>query len=87
MEAPVSAVSFHKNRGFQMVENKTVKEFLKGTRNKYRISIALDNNDNIVFDGTYAELKENGKEFLQKIVTSFDAVPMADGTVDIGIMI
>ena len=37
----------------------TVKEFLKGTRNGYHINITQGNNDNVVFDGTYAELKAN----------------------------
>lgn len=65
----------------------TVKEFLKGTRNKYHVNITQDNNDNVVFDGTYAELKANKKDLLIENVTSWDAVPMADGTTDIGIMI
>ena len=79
--------------GGQIVEAKdvdihqTVKEFLKGTRNNYHINITEGNNDNVVFDGTYAELKANRKDLLEKVVTSWDATPMADGTTDIGIMI
>lgn len=65
----------------------TVKEFLKGTRNKYHIEISKDTNENVIFSGTYAELKANRKDLLTEIVTSWDAVPMADGTTDIGIMI
>lgn len=65
----------------------TVKEFLKGTRNNYYVNITRDTNDNVVFDGTYAELKANRKDLLTEIVISWDATPMADNTVDIGIMI
>ena len=65
----------------------TVKEFLKGTQNNYHVNITEDTNDNVIFSGTYAELKANGKDLLEKVVTSWDAVPMADGTTDIGIMI
>lgn len=67
--------------------HQTVKEFLKGTRNNYHVNITEDNNNNVVFDGTYAELKANRKDLLAEIVTSWDATPMADGTTDIGIMI
>lgn len=66
-----------------------LKEFLKGTRNNYHIEISAGNNDNIVFSGTYKELKTSDF-FLQnqtKIVTSWDAVEMDDDTIDIGIMI
>lgn len=65
----------------------TVKEFLKGTRNNYHVNITQGNNDNVVFDGTYLELKANKPKLLAEIVISWDTVPMADGTVDIGIMI
>lgn len=67
----------------------TLKEFLKGTRNNYYIEICCGNNDNVVFTGTYKELKASAffKENAGEIVTSWDAVPMADGTTDIGIMI
>lgn len=65
----------------------TVKEFLRGTRNNYHINITQDTNDNVVFDGTYAEFKANAKELLREYVISWDATPMADGTTDIGIMI
>ena len=66
--------------------NQTVKDFLKGTRNNYIISISRGTNENIVFEGTYAELKKR-KDLLCEIVISWDAVPMADGTTEIGIMI
>ena len=65
----------------------TVKEFLKGTRNNYHVNITQDNNDNVIFDGTYAELKANRKDLLAEYVISWDATPMADGTTDIGIII
>ncbi|MBO5920994.1 MAG: hypothetical protein J6Q48_01235 [Bacteroidaceae bacterium] len=65
----------------------TVKEFLKGTRNNYFIEISAGTNENIVFAGTYADLKKNGKEFLAEIVTSWDVVEMDDNTLEIGIMI
>lgn len=65
----------------------TIKEFLKGTQNSYHIEITEDTNDNVIFSGTYAELKANRKDLLEKVVTSWDAVPMEDDTVDIGIMI
>ena len=65
----------------------TIKEFLKRTRNNYHVNITQGNNDNVVFDGNYAELKANRKDLLTEIVTSWDAMPMADGTTDIGIMI
>lgn len=64
-----------------------VEEFLRGTPDNYHINITQDNNDKVVFDGTYAELKANAKELLREYVTSWDATPMADGTTDIGIMI
>ncbi len=65
----------------------TIREFLKGTRNNYHVNITQDTNDNVIFDGTYAELKANRNDLLNEIVISWDAVPMADGTTDIGIMI
>lgn len=68
------------------MNNQTVKEFLKGTKNNYLVSISSGTNENIVFQGTYAELKDR-KDLLCGIVTSWDAVPMADGTTEIGIMI
>lgn len=66
-----------------------LKEFLKGTRNNYHIEITAGNNDNVVFAGTYKELKasEFYKDNAGEIVTSWDVTPMADGTSDIGIMI
>lgn len=66
--------------------NQTVKEFLKGTRNNYIISISSGTNENIVFQDTYAQLKKR-KDLLCEIVTSWDAMLMADGTTEIGIMI
>ena len=68
------------------MSNQTVKEFLKGTRNNYIISISSGTNENIVFHDTYAQLKKR-KDLLCEIVTSWDATPMADGTTEIGIMI
>ena len=65
----------------------TVREFLSGTRNNYHVNITQGTNDNVVFDGTYAELKAKRKDLLNEVVTSWDAVPMSDGTTDIGIMI
>lgn len=65
----------------------TIKKFLKRIRNNYHIEITEDTNDNVIFSGTYAELKANRKDLLEKVVTSWDAVPMADDTTDIGIMI
>ena len=65
----------------------TVKEFLRYTRKDYHVEIAEGNNWNVIFSGTYAELKKNRKDLLPVIVTSWDATPMADGTTDIGIMI
>lgn len=67
--------------------NQTVKEFLKGTRNNYHIEISEGTNENIIFSGTYAELKQSRKDLLQEVVLSWDAVEMADNTTDIGIMI
>ena len=64
-----------------------VEEFMRGTPDNYHVNVAQDTNDNVVFDGTYAELKVNAKELLREYVTSWDATPMADGTTDIGIMI
>lgn len=65
----------------------TVKEFLLGTPENYIVSISQDTNDNEVFNGTYAELKENRSDLLSEIVTSWDATPMADDIDVIGIMI
>ena len=66
-----------------------LKEFLKGTRNNYHIEITRGSNDNIVFAGTYKELKASAffKENYNEIVTSWDVVEMSDNTLDIGIMI
>ena len=66
-----------------------LKEFLKGTRNSYHIEISQGNNDNIVFFGTYKELKESDffKENELEIVTSWDVVELDNGKMDIGIMI
>lgn len=66
--------------------NQPVKDFLKGTKNHYLVSISEGTNENIVFQDTYKELKKRN-DLLCKIVTSWDAIPMADGTVEIGIMI
>lgn len=65
----------------------TVEEFLKHTRNKYIISVSEGNNDNIVFEDTYGELKKNRKDLLKEVVLSWDVVRMADNTLVIGIMI
>ena len=67
--------------------NQTIKEFLKGTRNNYHIEISEGTNENIIFSGTYADLKQNRKDLLLEVVTSWDAVEMADNTTNIGIMI
>lgn len=66
-----------------------LKEFLKGTRNNYHIEISAGNNYNVVFSGSYQELKASQffKENAGEAVTSWDVTPMADGTKDIGIMI
>lgn len=65
----------------------TVKEFLRGTKNKYIINITRDTNENPVFEGTYADLKRFRKDLLGERVCSHDVVPMADGSLEIGIMI
>lgn len=65
----------------------TVKEFLRGTKNKYIINITRDTNENPVFEGTYADLKRFRKDLLGERVRSHDVVPMADGSLEIGIMI
>ena len=72
-----------------MLKEQTLKEFLKGTRNNYYIDITSGNNDNVVFTGTYKELKASDffRQNQNEIVTSWDVVPMADGTKIIGIMI
>ena len=72
-----------------MLKKQTLKEFLKGTRNNYFISISIGNNDNTVFEGTYKELKASAffKENANEKVTSYDVTPMADNTLDIGVMI
>lgn len=72
-----------------MLKEQTLKEFLKGTRNNYHIEITAGSNDNVVFAGTYKELKASVffKENYNKIVTSWDVVEMSDSTLDIGIMI
>lgn len=67
--------------------NQTVKEFLKGTKNNYYIEISEGTNENIVFSGTYAELKKSRKDLLLEKVISHDVVPMSDNTLEIGIMI
>lgn len=67
--------------------DQTIKDFLKGTRNNYNIEISEGTNENIIFSGTYAELKRNRKDLLSEVVTSWDAVEMADNTINIGIMI
>ncbi len=64
-----------------------IREFLKGTRNNHIISISEDTNDNIIFEGPYAELKTIRKDLLCATVKSWDALPMADGSTEIGIMI
>lgn len=67
--------------------NQTIKEFLKGTKHTYHVEISQGTNDNIVYSGTYAELKKQRKDLLTEIVTSYDVVEMADDTLNIGIMI
>ena len=67
--------------------NQTIKDFLKGTRNNYHIEISEGTNENIIFSGTYAELKQTRKDLLSEVVISWDAVEMADDTTSIGIMI
>lgn len=62
-------------------------EFLKGTRNHYIVNISEDTNENVVFEGTYAELKKERKDLLDAKVNSWDALPMEDGSTEIGIMI
>ena len=69
------------------MKDQTIKEFLKYTRNNYYIEITSGNNWNVIFSGTYAELKKNRKDLFNEIVTSWDVVEMADNTLDIGIMI
>lgn len=65
----------------------SVSEFLKGTRNRYIINISEDTDENVVFEGTYAKLKASRKDLLDATVRSWDALPMADGSTEIGIMI
>lgn len=67
--------------------NQTIKDFLKGTHNNYHIEISEGTNENIIFSGTYAELKRNRKDLFSEVVTSWDAVEMANNTTNIGIMI
>lgn len=67
--------------------NQTIKDFLKGTRNNYHVEISEGTNENIIFLGTYAELKQNRKDLLSEVVISWDAVKMADNITNIGIMI
>ena len=67
--------------------NQTIKDFLKGTRNNYHIEISECTNENIIFSGTYEELKQNRKDLLSEVIISWDAVEMADNTTEIGIMI
>ena len=67
--------------------NQTIKNFLKGTRNNYHIEITEGTNENIIFSGTYEELKQTRKDLLSEVVISWDAVEMADNTTNIGIMI
>lgn len=38
--------------------NQPVKDFLKGTKNHYHVSISEGTNENIVFQDTYKELKK-----------------------------
>lgn len=70
-----------------MVNTQTLKEFLKGTRNKNIVEVSQGNNDNIVFNGTYAELKQSRKDLLSEDVTSYDVDELEDGTLIIGVMI
>ena len=65
----------------------SVSDFLKGTRNNCIINISEDTNENVVFEGTYAELKKDRKDLLDAKVNSWDALPMEDGSTEIGIMI
>ncbi|MBO5373668.1 MAG: hypothetical protein J6A75_13265 [Lachnospiraceae bacterium] len=64
-----------------------IREFLKGTRDNHIINISEDTNENVVFEGTYAELKTIRKDLLCATVKSWDALPMADGSIEIGIMV
>jgi len=66
-----------------------LKEFLKGTRNNHHVEICSGSNDNIVFSGTYKELKASDffRQNREEIVTSWDVVEMEDDTLEIGIMI
>lgn len=70
-----------------MLKEQTLKEFLKGTRNNYYIAISYGGDD--VFTGTYKELKASAffKENVNSIVESWDVTPMADDTLEIGILI
>lgn len=65
----------------------SVSDFLKGTWNNCIINISEDTNENVVFEGTYAELKKDRKDLLDAKVNSWDALPMEDGSTEIGIMI
>lgn len=67
-------------------KRKTVREFLKGTRNHYIIEIGYSNDSN-EFEGTYEELKKTRKDLLDEIVWSYDVLELADESLIIGIII
>lgn len=69
-----------------MIKRETVKEFLKGTRNKYLVEISFGS-DSIAFSGTYEEFKKSGKEYFDYLVLSWDVAEYEDGTLSIGILI
>lgn len=65
----------------------TLKEFLKGTKNNYTVEISSGNNENIIFCGTYSNLKKQNADLLKETVVSWDVVEMEDESLTIGIMI
>lgn len=64
----------------------TVKEFLKGTRNNYIVTVGYTD-DVDEFNGTYEELKKTRKDLLTEVVTSYDVLEMEDNSLVIGIII
>lgn len=67
-----------------MMNTQTIKEFMEGTPKNYTIEITEGTNDNILYRGTFGKMPE---KYNNNIVTSWDAVEMADSTIEIGIMI
>ena len=57
---------------------------MEGTPKNYTIEITEGTNDNILYRGTFGKMPE---KYNNNIVTSWDAVEMADSTIEIGIMI